>query len=135
LQLLPSETASFLFIIHYSLSSSPSGLDFDLHLQERISSEFEFTRLLRAESNPFSSLVRTHEMNVSRGIHEMQQNYCGPHSLKIKEENSDANNPIRAPARIHSVGGSVVNALERAGQSRQSREARHEARSISFAPQ
>jgi hypothetical protein len=68
LQLLPSQLQ-----VSYSLSSSPSGLDFDLHLQERIGSEFEFTRLLRAESNPFSSLVRTHEVNVSRGIQEMRK--------------------------------------------------------------
>jgi hypothetical protein len=53
---------------------------------------------------------------MGQRIHEMTQIIAALHDGKDQARNSDARNPICAPARIHNVGGSVVNAPESAGQ-------------------
>jgi hypothetical protein len=47
---------------------------------------------------------------IGQRIHEMHANYCGPAQRQRTGKKVGCRNPIGAPARIHSVGGSVVNA-------------------------
>ncbi len=47
---------------------------------------------------------------MGQRIHEMHANYCGPAKRQRSGKKVGCRNPICAPARIHSVGGSLVNA-------------------------